>query len=61
MTGRIKRAVANNALSHRPQTVFAGSGSSMKKEKRRRRRPANGRHRFEAMRPDVSKRSDRNA
>jgi hypothetical protein len=48
-------------LAQTSQWQESGTGSSMKKEKRRRRRPANGRHRFEAMRPDVSKRSDRNA
>jgi hypothetical protein len=51
------RKRASQRLAHRE----IGTGSSMKKEKRRRRCPANGRHRFETMHPDVSKRSDRNA
>jgi hypothetical protein len=51
------RKRASQRLAHRE----IGTGSSMKKEKRRRRCPANGRHRFETMHPDVSKRSDRSA
>ena len=57
-TSRLSSA-RSNQLSYRPGKRECCVHA--KEEKRRRRCPANGRHRFETMHPDVSKRSDRNA